>query len=40
MSTPVPPGRQGEAQAARTLSDFLVALGPVEDLADRSLAIR
>ncbi|BAK67212.1 hypothetical protein SLG_25370 [Sphingobium sp. SYK-6] len=40
LSTPVPPGPQGEAQAQRALADFTKALGPIEDLADRSLAIR
>jgi EpsI family protein len=40
VSTAAEPGPQGDALAARTLADFLHALGPVEDLADRSLAIR
>jgi exosortase A len=40
LSTPVPAGPKGQAQAAQTLADFLQAVGPVQDLADRSLAIR
>lgn len=40
VSAMVPEEPDGEAQAARALNDFLNALGPVEDLADRSLAIR
>lgn len=35
----VPPGPDGAAQATRTLADFSAALGPVEELADRGLAI-
>ncbi len=40
VSTVAQPGKDGDARAARTLTEFLDALGPVEDLADRSLAIR
>jgi exosortase A len=40
VNSVVPTGPDGKAQAARTLADFLAALGPVEDLADHSLAIR
>jgi len=36
LSTPAPDAAQG----ARTLADFQAALGSIEDLADRSLAIR
>jgi exosortase A len=40
VSTLVSEGPDGEARAAQTLDDFLKLLGPVEDLADHSLAIR
>jgi exosortase A len=39
LSTPVPDGPDGEAEAARVLAGFIGALGAIEDLADRSLAI-
>jgi EpsI family protein len=39
LSTPQGDGEAGAAASARALSDFLTALGPVESLADRSLAI-
>jgi exosortase A len=40
VSALIPEGPDGEARAAQALDDFLTALGPIEDLADRSLAIR
>ncbi|MBT2186940.1 exosortase A [Sphingobium nicotianae] len=40
VSTVAQREQQGDVRAAQTLADFLAALGPVEDLADRSLAIR
>lgn len=39
-STAVPRWPSGPAEAAQTLRDFLAALGPIETMADRSLAIR
>jgi EpsI family protein len=39
LSTPVPDGPDGEAEAARVLAGFIGTLGAIEDLADRSLAI-
>jgi len=40
VSATIPAGPEGETQAAEALADFLRALGPIEEVADRSLAIR
>jgi len=40
LSAPVPEGQGGRARAAAALRDFLAAMPPVEQVADRSLGIR
>ena len=40
LSAPVPEGPDGRAAAAGAMRDFLAAMGPVEQVADRSLGIR
>ncbi len=40
LSTTVPEWEGGPEQAQQTLADFLAAMGPVEEVADHSLAIR